>query len=329
MARLSLSYAGHVSDRVRDLYHGVVQPDGIDLHFLPMAPVQAFNRMLRGEFDTGEMSLATYVIKAAQGDLPFVAIPAFPARTFRHGAIYVNRAANIGAPADLIGRRVGVPEYAMTAAVWARGALQHEYGVDSGSIRWVTGGLQGPGRKPLMAVDIPGVDIEHEEKRALNDMLLDGSIDALIAPQVPPLLRAGDARLAYLFDDVPAVERAYYRKTGIFPIMHVVVIRKDVHERHPWVAVSLMQAFEKAKANCLADLNIDEPPPVSLPWIGQYVRSIRETFGDDFWPYGIEPNRPTIEALCRFLHEQGIADRLVSVDELFTDAVIAAGKIRL
>lgn len=329
MAKLSVSYAGHLSDRVRDLYHGTVQPEGIDLHFIPLSPVQAFNRMLRGEFECGEMSFSTYVIMAAQRSLPFVAIPVFPSRTFRHGAIYVNRAAGVRGPADLMGRRVGVPEYSMTAAVWARGMLMHEYGVNPEKIEWITGGLQATGRRPLVSTHIPGVAIRHEEKHALNDMLANGEIDALIAPQVPPALLAGDERLGFLFEDVPAVERAYYRKTRIFPIMHAVVIRRDVYEKNPWIAVSLLDAFEDSKARCVADLDIDEPLPISLPWIVQYVRSIRETFGDDYWPYGVEKNRATIEALCRFLHEQRIVDRVVSVDELFADAVTSVSRIRL
>ncbi|API60261.1 hypothetical protein BSL82_13980 [Tardibacter chloracetimidivorans] len=329
MGRLSLSYAGHLSDRVRDLYHGTVVPEGIDLHFLPMSPVQAFNRVLRGEFACGEMSFSTYILRVAQGNAPFVAIPVFPSRTFRHGAIYVNTAAGIAAPTDLKGRRVGVPEYSMTAAVWARGVLMHEYGVQPDDIHWVTGGLTAAGRRPLTDVRIDGVTIEHEEQRALNDMLADGAIDALIAPQTPPALLAGDARIGYLFPDVPSVERAYFAKTRIFPIMHTVVIRRDVWERDPWIAISLQQAFERSKANCLAELAIDEPLPISLPWIGQYVRSIRDTFGDDFWPYGIEPNRPTIEALCGFLHEQGLAPRRVEVNELFAPNVQASAGIRL
>ena len=329
MGKLSLSYAGHLSDRVRDLYHGVIAPEGIDLHFIPLSPVQAFNRMLRGEFDCGEMSFSTYIIKAAQQDLPFVAIPVFPSRTFRHGAIYINRSSGIVEPKDLIGKKVGVPEYAMTAAVWARGALQSEYGVDPSSVHWVTGGLQSPGRRPLVPTKISGVKIEHEETRALNDLLADGAIDALIAPQVPPALRNGDERLAYLFPDVPAVERDYYRKTGIFPIMHAVVIRREIYERNPWIATSLLEAFEKSKVRCIDDLRIDEPLPISLPWIVQYVNTIRETFGDDFWPYGVERNRLTIEALCQFLFEQGIVHRKVSVEELFPENMLVSQQIKL
>ena len=329
MGKLSLSYAGHLSDRVRALYDGSVTPEGIDLHFIPLSPVQAFNRMLNGEFDCGEMSFSTYLIKAAQRDLPFVAIPVFPSRTFRHGAIYINSASGIREPKDLIGRRVGVPEYAMTAAVWARGALMNEYGVDPKSIHWVTGGLQSAGRRPLVPTKIPGVHIEHEENSGLNDLLVNGAIDALIAPQVPPALRQGDKRLAYLFPDVPAVERDYYRKTGIFPIMHAVVIRREVYERNPWIAVSLLEAFEKSKSLCVDELRIDEPLPISLPWIVQYVNSIRETFGDDFWPYGVDKNRRTIEALSQFLFEQGIVDRQVAVEELFPQSLLAAQQIKL
>lgn len=329
MGRLSLSYAGHLSDRVRDLYTGAVAPDGIDLHFVPMSPVQAFNRMLHGEFACAEMSFSTYVLRVAQGNAPFVAIPVFPSRTFRHGAIYVNAEAGIAEPAGLKGRRVGVPEYSMTAAVWARGALMHEYGVQPGDIHWVTGGLNSGGRRPLTDAQIDGVTIEHETERALNDMLAEGAIDALIAPQVPPALLAGDRRIRYLFADVVGVERAYFAKTRVFPIMHTVVIRRDVWERDPWIAVSLQQAFERSKANCLAALTIDEPLPISLPWIGHYVRSIRDTFGDDFWPYGIESNRPTIEALCAFLQEQGLAQHRVEVDKLFAPNIATSAGIHL
>ena len=330
MGKLSISYAGHLSDRVRDLYHGVVQPEGIDFHFVPMSPVQAFNRMLRGEFDCGEMSFATYVIKASEGSLPFVAIPVFPSRTFRHGAIYVNRSSGIREPKDLIGKTVGVPEYSMTAAIWARGALKSEYGVNASDIRWVTGGLAGPGRRPLVQVTLPGVSIRHEENSGLNDILLRGEIDALIAPQVPPPLLNGDDRLGYLFSDVPGVERDYYLKTRIFPIMHTVVIRRDVYEKNPWIAVSLFDAFQQSKTNCMIDLSSDEPLPVSLPWIVHYVNSIKATFGsDDFWPYGVERNKATIDALCKFLFEQGITRREVALSELFPESLLESGRIQL
>lgn len=329
MKKLQVSYAGHLSDRVQDLYYGKVQPEGIELHFIPLPPVQAFNRMLRGDFQCGEMSFSTYVIKAARHDQQFVAIPVFPSRTFRHSAIYVNHSAGIAKPGDLIGKRVGVPEYQMTAALWARGMLEHEYGVAAADIYWIAGGLTAAGRKPLIELTIPGIDVEYEGSRTLNDMLLAGEIDALLAPQVPPAVRAGDPRVGYLFPDVPQVERAYFKKTGIFPIMHTVVLRKDFYEEHPWAAVSLYEAFEKAKANCMRELRIEEPLPISLPWISQFADSIRAEMGEDYWPYGIEKNRTTIEALCAYSFEQGLAPRKVEINELFAPSVANLAQYRL
>jgi len=326
---LQISYAGHLADRVLDLYHGKVVPEGIDLQFIPLQPFEAFNRMLRGDFDCAEMSFSTYIIKVAQNDMPFTAIPVFPSRTFRHSAIYINRKAGIASPRDLIGRRVGVPEYQMTAAVWARGMLQHEYDVSPDSISWVTGGLKEPGRKPMISVSIPGVEIKHSDDKSLNSMLLDGEIDAIIAPQVPPAMRNGHPDIGYLFPNYVQLEQAYFKKTGIFPIMHVVVLRNELFQTHPWVAVSLYQAFEQARRNCMETLNIEEPLPVSVPWIHEYVKSIHELMGENYWSYGIENNRQVIEAICQYTFEQGVAPRKVMIEELFAGNVAALSQIRL
>lgn len=329
MPNLQLSYAGHLSDRVQDMYYGVVRPEGIDLHFIALPPVEAFNRMLRNEFHCGEMSFSTYVIRLARGDLPFVAIPVFPARTFRHGAIYVNTRAGIAGPRDLIGRRVGVPEYQMTAAVWVRGLLRHEYDVRPEDLHWITGGLAMPGRKPLVDVAVPGIRVEYVEDSTLFDMLLSGGIDALIAPQVPPAIREGRREVGYLFPNFPEVERAYFRKTGIFPIMHVVVMQKDVYAQQPWIAASLTRAFEIAKDNCFSRLDAQEPLPVSIPWSHCLADDVRGLMGRDFWPYGLEKNRKTIEALCSYAFEQGLVPRPVSADELFASHAIALDRNKL
>ena len=334
MSNLHISYAGHVSDRVEDIYHGIVKPEAIDLHFIPLPPFQAFNRFMRGEFDSGEMSFSTYVIKTGQSKahgtpLPFVAIPVFPSRTFRHSAIYVNRAAGITKPEQLAGRRVGVPEYQMTAAVWTRGMLMHQHGVDPKSIEWVTGGLQNAGRKPMLDLSYPGINIRHEANRTLNDMLLDGKIDALIAPQIPSAVREGRPEVGQLFDDLAAVEQAYYRDTRLFPIMHVVVIRRELYERHPWSAVSLYRAFEKAKDNCLARLSVEEPVPVSLPWSWALRQKVVGMMGEDFWPYGVEKNRKVIEALCEYTWEQALVPVKVEIEDLFAPSVIELANERL
>lgn len=334
MAQLQLSYAGHRSDRVDDLYLGVVKPEAIDLHFVPLPPFQAFNRFLRGEFDCGEMSFSTFVIKSAQSKLsgeplPFVAIPVFPSRTFRHGAIYVNRASGVTKPEHLTGRRVGVPEYQMTAAVWTRGMLKHQHGVEPKSIAWITGGLERPGRKPLIDLDYPGINVRHEETKTLNDMLVAGEVDALIAPQMPSAVREQRPQVGRLFEDLVAVEQAYYRETKLFPIMHTVVLRRDLYMRHPWAAVSLYQAFERAKDNCLARLRVEEPVPLSLPWSGSLRERTIEMMGEDFWPYGIEKNRKVIEALCQYTWEQGLAPIKTEVDDLFAASVVSLAGERL
>jgi 4,5-dihydroxyphthalate decarboxylase len=326
---MRLSYAGHFSDRVQDLYYGAVKPEGIDLHFIALPPFEAFNRALRGEFHCAEMSFSTYVIKLAQGDLPFVAIPVFPSRTFRHGAIYVNTRSGIAVPRDLVGRRVGVPEYQMTAAVWVRGMLRHEYGVRPEDLRWVSGGLTTPGRKPLVDVNVPGIRLDYMSDRTLFDMLLTGEIDALIAPQVPPAIPEGRPEIAYLFPNYPEVERAYFAKTGIFPIMHVVVLQKELYEDQPWIAACLTRAFERAKENCFARLSVDEPPPVSTPWSHHLAEEVRRLMGQDFWPYGIDKNRKTIEALCDYTFEQGLVARRVSMNELFAPHVVSLSQNKL
>lgn len=326
---LSVSYAGHVSDRVQDLYYGKVVPEGIDLHYMPLQPFEAFKRMLRGDFDCAEMSFSTYVIQKARGQMPFVAIPVFPSRTFRHSAIYINTRSGILAPKDLEGRRIGVPEYQMTAAVWARGLLQHEYGVSPAACSWFTGGLTAAGRTPMLEVDVAGVSIQHVDDRTLNGMLTAGALDAVIAPQPPPAFTQGHEAVARLFPDYPATERAYWRKTRIFPIMHVVVLRRELFNTHPWAAVSLYQAFEQARRNAMDFLRTQEPPTVSWPWAFEHGREIRDLMGEDFWPYGIEPNRREIETLCQYVAEQGLAPRAPAVDELFAANVAAMSTLKL
>ncbi len=321
MAKLHVTYAGHLSDRVQDLYFGQVPAEGIELHFIPLSPAEAFRRLAQGEFQVGEMSFSTYIVQVARGDQPFVAIPVFPSRAFRHSAIYVHRRAGIGAPRDLIGRRVGVPEYQMTAALWVRGALQHQFSIAPADLRWVTGGLQDPGRQPLVALEVPGVSIVHVNDASLDTLLLAGEIDAIIAPQMPPSFRAGHPDVIRLFPNYPEVEREYFRLTGVFPIMHTVVLQKAFYEQFPWVAVSLFQAFEVAKQRCLDRLRIDEPLPVSLPWIQHEVRAVQALMGEDFWPYGVEENRKAIETACQYAYEQGLCPRLVSIEELFAPNV--------
>ncbi|GAA1403458.1 ABC transporter substrate-binding protein [Pseudonocardia kongjuensis] len=319
---LTLACAGHLSDRVLDLWTGAVRPAGIDLHYLPMSPREGFRRLLRGEFPAGEMSLSTYATSVALDRARFVAIPAFPSRTFRHSAVYLRTDAGIDGPADLAGRRIGVPEYQMTAAVWVRGMLQHDHGVRPSDVEWVTGGLRDPGRPALEQVEVRGVKVVHEDRRSLDELLLAGEIDAIVAPQAPPSFTAGSPRVRRLFADHRAAETDYHRRTGLFPIMHTVVLDRALHEAQPWVAASLYEAFDRARRNALDRLAEYEPLPVSLPWVGAELARTVEVMGADFWPYGLEPNEPVLDALCGYLVEQGLCERRLRPRELFAPSTL-------
>ena len=335
MSNLPLTIACWDYDRTRAIMDGRVKVEGCDVNYLPLAVEETFFRAFKSaEFDACELSFSTYLLSLSRErdfgiPLPYRAVPAFVSRVFRHSGIYIRTDRGIRSPADLKGKVVGVPEYQMTAAVWARGMLQHEYGVKPTDMHWVTGGLKDAGRKPMMAVTVPGLDIRHEEKKALNDMLVSGELDAMIAPQLHPAIRAGTGEVAYLFPDPAKAAREYYAKTKLFPLMHVVVLRRDVYEQHPWVAVSLYQAFCQAKDNALARLEVEEPPPVSLPWLYNYSEGIRELFGRDYWHYGIEPNRRELEALCAYVVEQGLTAVHLKPEELFAPSVIKLADYRL
>lgn len=319
MSRLRLSLACGPYDRTEALRTGVVRPEGIDLAYVPIqSPPEIFARMVAtSAFDVSEMSCSLYLIRRARGDFPFIALPVFPSRMFRHGYIFVHARAGIRTPADLAGRRVGVPEYSQTAAIWIRGLLQDEYGVRPESIHWVTGGVNAPGR-PDVLVHRPDADvtIERVQDRALSDLLAEGAIDALIGARTPASL--GRSGVQRLFPNYRELEREYYRRTGIFPIMHTVVIREALYRRHPWVAESLFKAFEQAKAWCLAQMRFSSSLRYTLPWLHADLEEMDALFGPDPWPYGVEPNRVTLETLVRYLVEQRFLPEPVEVDRLFT-----------
>lgn len=321
MSRINVSCVGHRSDRVEDLISGAIQPDGINLQWFTLPPAEAFRRLQRGEFDIGEMSLATHIVRVSRGESSFVAIPVFPSRCFRHGAIYVGPKSNISEPGDLAGCRVGVPEYQMTAALWVRGMLHEEYGVAPSSMEWFTGGLRDAGRRPLIEVSVPDVSIVHVEDRSLDEMLVAGDLDAIVAPQAPPSFnREGSTRR--LFGVPSVVEKDYFGRTGLFPVMHTVAISSQLNEDHPWMVVSLFRAFKAARDQAIQRLQLREPLPVSLPWIQDAVDETLRLMGPDPWPYGVEANRAVLETACRYAFEQQLTDRLVAPEELFAPTVV-------
>ncbi len=316
MSRLSLSFAAWDYDRTRPLFSGEIQPEGVELHGVALPPEETFWRQLKhGEFDISELSLAQYACAVSRGDERFLALPVFLSRAFRHSCIFINTRAGIREPRDLAGRRAGVPEYQMTAAVYMRGMLQHEYGVAPETMRW----LAARDEQMKMALHLPpSIRLERiDPSQTLDGMLEAGEIDALLTARTPLSFRRGSPHVARLFPDYVEAERRYYETTGIFPIMHTVVVRRAILDRHPWLARSLFKAFAAAKARALADLLEGAALKVSLPWVVAEMERTQQIMGPDPWPYGIEPNRPTLEALVAYLDEQHLSARRVRVEELF------------
>jgi 4,5-dihydroxyphthalate decarboxylase len=317
-----LSLACSAYDRTIALALGYVRPAGLDLTFLHMPVEEIFWRMNRhAEFDAAEMSTSSYLLRRSSGDDSLIAIPVFSSRSFRHSSIYVNADAGVQGPQELKGKRVGVPEYQMTAAVWIRGFLEDDYGVAPSDVRWFQGGLEQPGRVEKIAIEIPGVEITAiGADQTLSVMLADGQLDAVIGARAPSSFDG--QRVRRLFPDFRQVEAEYFQRTGIFPIMHTVVIRRDVLERRPWVARNLYDAFCAAKAWALREMADPVKLSCTLPWLIDELDQSRALMGQDFWPYGLEPNRKTLEALVRYSHSQELADRLIPIEELFAASTL-------
>jgi 4,5-dihydroxyphthalate decarboxylase len=306
-------------DRTEGLRDGSVRVEGVDLTYVDLPVEEIFFRMARfQEFDAAELSLSSYVLGMNAGS-PFVAIPAFPSRAFRHSGIYVNSAAGIEDPRDLAGATVGIAEYQLTANVWIRGILEEHYGVPATSVRYRTGGLHSPGRVEKMRVEPPaGMDISPiGADQTLAQMLVDGEIDAIYSPRAPQPLSDGDKRVRQLFADVRGEEQRYFAATGIFPIMHVVVLRRDVYERNRWLARSLFKAFQDGRRQALDTIDETAALRFMLPWLPEEVRRTKELLGNDYWPYGLAGNEPTLRAFLRYSHAQGLAAREYDPAELF------------
>ena len=321
MPNLKLRFACGLYDRMLPLYTKEVQPDGIDLEFvMNNDPRETFDRMVRDQaYDLSEMSSSEFVTRMSRGQSPFVALPVFPSRIFRHGFITVNRRSGIRHPKDLEGRRVGVQLYTMTAAVFIRGLLQHEYGVDLSTIHWVQGAMDSPGAhgSPTVLPLLKPVDLEiNRSNHSLSELLERGEIDAVTGATLPKAL-GKNPDIARLFPDYDQVEAAYYRKTRIHPIMHLVAIRRDVYEAHPFIAASLYRAFCDAKTLALQHMRFLGALRYMLPWLAKSIDQIDDVFGGDPWPYGVEENRPTLEALVTYLADQSIIAAPMPLEDLF------------
>lgn len=320
MSKVPLTFACGLYDRVLPLATGAVSVEGVDLNFINIdSPREIFDRMSGGlEFDACEYSSSEFISRFSAGQCPFVAIPVFPSRAFRHGFIAVNRKF-VASPKDLEGKRIGLPMYTMTASIFIKGLLQHEYGVDLSTVQWIEGQINGAeahGKPTTMPLVRPVAIERNDSGRSLSVLLEDGSIHATIGTALPRAL-GRNPDIQRLFPNYRELERDYYRRTKIFPIMHLVAIRRDTYERYPFVATSLFKALCAAKELAIAKMRAVVSLRYMLPWMGADVEEIDEVFGGDPFPYGIEPNRPTMEALVQYLHDQALIATPVKIEDLF------------
>jgi 4,5-dihydroxyphthalate decarboxylase len=329
MGNIQISLAVGDYDHVRDLLDGSVRVEGADLTVLRLPSEEITYRFVRNrEWDVSKTSFGNVVSLASQDDRGLVAIPVFPSRMFRHSSIYVRAEGGIERPGQLSGKRIGMPEWAQTASIYARGMLAHEYGVDLSSIHWHQGGVNQPGREEKVRLDLPpGMRYTVVADRSLSAMLLAGELDAVISARPPAAFLAGEGRVRRLFDDYRAVEFAYWKKTGIYPIMNVITLRREVYERHRWLAMNLFKSFEEAKNRSLTRMLDGTASYYPLPWMAEHTAVSREMLGADFWPYGVEANRATLEAFTRYAFEQGVCHRKVEVEEMFAPEVLSSVRV--
>jgi len=328
MGDVNLTLAIGDYDHVRDVLDGTVRVAGADLTVLRLSIEEIFYRAtFFREFDVSEMSFAKVIALHALGDRGFVPLPVFPSRVFRHSSIYVRADSALSRPEELAGKRVGVPEWAQTAAVWSRGMLVHDYRVDLRSIKWFQAGVNQPGRKEKVRLELPaGLDLTVVTDRSLSQMLVEGALDAVLSARPPQPFIDGGGRVRRLLADYADVERDYARRTGIFPIMHVVAIRRDIYDAHPWLAMNLYRAFDEAKERSVARAKDITASFLPLPWTPHLVAQ-NDWLGADPWPYGIDANRVTLDAFATYAFEQGVCSRKVELEELFPREVQSTFRI--
>lgn len=327
MRPLRISLGCTVSDRTRPFLEGRVAIEGCELEPITGEPEDLFARALRNEeFDVTELSLSSYLVVLGKRTSPYLAVPAFPSRAFRHSAVYVRTDRGIERPEDLPGRAVGVPEFQQTAALWVRGILADRHGVPPSAIRWRTGGLERPGGEERIPVQVhEGIDVQPiDASSTLSAMLAEGRLDALVSPRPPSCFEAGDPQVRRLWPDHRAEERRFYRDTGLFPIMHLVAVRRSLADRHPWLAANVFRGFAEAKRLAIHDLEQTNFLRVTLPWID--LEEIRALMGEDYWPYGLAANRPELESAIRWSVEEGLSPRSLDPSKLFAPETLELEK---
>jgi len=330
MSKLNLSVAVGNYDRMRPLVDGEVQIDGVDPVFMLQDPEEIFFRAFRhADYDICELSLSSYSVKTAAGTSPYIAVPIFPSRAFRHTSIYVRNDRGIESPTDLKGKRIGVPEYQLTANVWARLFLEEDHGVKASDVTWVRGGYEEKGRQEKISLNLP-IDVRLEnapDDATISSLLASGEIDAVIGPRAPSCFSNGHPNIRYLYADPQKAAADWYTRTKLFPIMHLLGIRRTLADKHPWLPGAVAKAFEKSKAVALAKLSDTSATKVTLPFVEEQLRAARQLLGHDFWAYGFEPNRHVLSRFLARHHAEGLSNRLMEPEELFHPASLESFKI--
>jgi len=329
MSRLPITIATWDYDRVRALIDGRVRIDGCDVNYISIPVEECFERAyFHSEFDVAEIGFSPYLIALSRGLTPYMAIPIFLSRTFRHSAVYIRTDRGIEGPGDLRGKQVGVPEYQMSAVMWFRGYLQDEHDIVAHDIQWVQAGLEDAGRRDKFPLNLPpGFPLVSLSEETLTDMLADGRLDAVISARRPSCFVSGHPKVRRLFPDYRTVERDYYRRTGLFPIMHAVGIKRELVDKHPWLAASVYKAFLQAKRLSEAELAESAALKIGLPWIAAEYEETCRLMGHDFWPYGVVENHKVLSTMARYSYEQGLSARLLTVEEMFAKGNVSETKV--
>jgi 4,5-dihydroxyphthalate decarboxylase len=329
MNRLPITIATWDYDRVRALTDGRVKVEGCDVNYITMPVEECFERaFFHGEFEVAEIGFSPFLIALSRGPTPYVAVPVFLSRMFRHSAVYIRTDRGITGPADLRGKTIGVPEYQMSAVMWFRGYLKDEFGIEIKDVNWVQAGLENPGRRDKFPLNLPkGFPLVSRNDTTLSKLLADGELDVVMSARTPSCYINQHPKVRRLFPDYRAAERDYYKKTRIFPIMHALGIRRDIYDGNRWLAASVYKAFLKAKRLADAEFTETTALKIGLPWVTAEYEATVAAMGADFWPYGLEPNRRTLATMARYSYEQGLAVREVSVDEMFAEGNLGETRV--